>query len=214
MNSTPQINHHQSPNPGVNPFARALAEARGAQGSGDDFSQLNANRSPQPSDGFSNETSGMNPEEQQRLQAEKMRRERLRQQLHRQVNPVENRDVFNAREAQVKKQIDEIRYELKLLSKEVVTFEKDIDMTLMANVAEPGQAGTYYFNFFQKLREFIALLRKKIHSARTWATTMNSKKKKKGKNSPGLEIGGKQHEQTATVFDRMHHERSTVYSGS
>jgi hypothetical protein len=216
MNSTQQNNHHQSSAPGVNPFARALAEARGAQGSGSDFSQLNSNvnRSPQLGNGFLNESSSMNEAEQQRIQAEKMRHERLRAQLHRQVNPVEATDVFNAREAQVKKQIDEIRYELKLLNKEVEAFSKDIEMTVMANVAAPGQTGTYYFNFFQKLREFIILLRKKIHSARTWATTMNSKKKKKGKNAPGLEIGGQQHEQTTTVFDRMHHERSTVYSGS
>jgi hypothetical protein len=169
--------------------------------------------------GFGSDTGDMNQmseaqmREQQRLREEKQRRERLRQQLHRQVNPVETTDIFNAREAQVKKQIDNLRYELRMLSQEIVEFHKEVDITIMSNVPSPGQEGKYYITFFEKLRAFIQMLRQQIHSARTWATTFNQKKKKK-QGKKGMEISGQQYEQTATIFDQMHHERSTQYSGS
>ena len=200
---------------GVNPFARALAEARGSQHSDPNFADPSS--SANPYNPFLNEnefgTPIQDPAEQQRQLLEQQRRERLREQLHRQVNPVETHDVFSAREQQVKKQIDEIRYELKLLSHEVKEFHQEIEVSVMANVANPGQDGRYYFVFFQQLKRFIQLLRQKIHSARTWATTAQNKKKRR-KNSVGLEIAGKAYEQTTTVFDHMHHERSTAYAGS
>ncbi len=192
---------------GVNPFARALAEARGNQGLSGEQSEF-APRNPN----LSTSQNLQSLEEQQRLQIEQQKRERLRQQLHRQVNPVEARDVFNAQEERIKKEIDNIRHELKLLSQEVAAFNQDIEISIMSNVADPGLDGKYYLTFFQKLREFIMLLRAKIHSARTWSTAMNSKKKKKGKK--GMEIAGQQYEQTKTVYDHMHHERSNAYSGS
>lgn len=208
----------------LNPFARAMAEARGGQM---DDSVLNSQPAGQHqslpfgngSGALSeNDWGNMNPgsfdmEEMQRREAEKAKRERLRQQLHRQVNPVEARDVFNSRQQQVKKEIEQIRQELKLLGREILAFNKEIDLTLSTNVAEPGDQGKYYLVFFQKLREFIVLLRHKVQSARTWSTAMNSKKRRK-KGAIGLEMKGQQHEQTATLFDQMHHERSTAYSGS
>jgi len=204
MNTSLSQPTRHSPTQGVNPFARALAEARGGQSSEDQFA------SPKNKD---YQNSPLNLDEQQLQQAEKLKRERMRQQRYREINPIEAHDVYNAKQEQVKKEIDSIRYELRMLSKEVVAFEKDVDLTLMSNVAEPGQTGTYFITFFQQLRAWIQLLRAKVHSARTWATTFTSKKRK-SKNTPGMEIGGKNYEQTATIFDMMHHERSTAYSGS
>jgi hypothetical protein len=178
-----------------------LAEARGGQ-SGD--TQPSVQHKPDAS---------FDQDQQQKEQAEKLKREQLRQKLHREINPVEAHDVYNAREQQVKKEIESIRYELRMLSQEVVSFEKEVELTLSTNVAEPGQTGIYFINFFQQLRSLIQLLRQKVHSAHTWATAMSGKKKKMG-NKPGMEISGKSYEQTTTVFDRMHHERSTAYAGS
>lgn len=200
MNNSLHSSTQRTPAPGISPFAQALESARGGQG-GDQFN-----------DGFPSMENGRNSLDEQQRMLDQQKKERLRSQLHRQINPVEQTDIFNAKQAQVKKQIDDIRHELKLLSDEVEAFNKDVQITVMANVATPGTEGKYYFTFFQKLKEFIILLREKIHSARTWATTMSSKKKKR--KGAGMEISGKSHEQTATVFDRMHHERSTVYSGS
>jgi len=201
--SSKTLPNQQSPQPqGVNPFAAALAEARGDR-----------SHSASTTNGYFNESTDLdNYEEQERKSLEKQKRERLRQQLHRQINPVETTDIFNAKQETIKKQIDDIRYELKALSQEIASFNKDIEITLMSTVASPGTEGKYYFSFFQKLREFIRLLREKIHSARTWSSAFQSKQKKR--KGMGMEISGKSHEQTATVFDRMHHERSTQYSGS
>ncbi len=198
MINTNTTAHHSNPG-ATNPFARALAEARGGQSSDDSSG--------------SNMSDQENFSAQENAQKEKMRREQLRQKLHREINPVEAHDVFNAREQQVKKEIESIRYELQQLNAEMKGLEKEIDLTLSSNIASPGQDGTYYMTFFQQLRAFIMLLRQKVNSARTWATTFNSKKRKMGK-SPGMQIGGQSYEQTTTVFDKMHHERSTAYSGS
>ena len=204
MNNQPLHTSSRTPSPGINPFAQALEKARGA--SPDQFGHGMGN------DGHLNEM-GYDQAEEQRKMLEQQRRERLRQTLHRQVNPIEQTDIFNAKQERVKKEIENVRHELKMLAIDISKWEKEIDITIMANTPAPGEEGKYYITFFQKLRAFIMLLRQKISSARTWATTVSSKKKKRRKGA-GLEIGGKQHEQTATVYDRMHHERSTVYSGS
>ncbi len=187
----------------ISPFARALAEAK----AGDQSNAFSSNTS---------RSEQQTPEQmarEQQLQEERQKRERLRQQLHKQVNPVETTDIFSAEKQRVKKEIDEVRKELKLMVQEVAELHAEIDISIMSNVVDPGTEGKYYLSFFQKLRELIKLLRQRIHSARTWATTMQSKKKKKmGKK--GMEISGQQYEQTSTVYDRAHHERSTQYSGS
>jgi hypothetical protein len=100
-----------------------------------------------------------------------------------------------------------------MLAKDVSKFEKEIERTLLTEVVEPGQTGSYFINFFHKLRSFIMLLRQKIKSASTWAKTAQSKKKKKSKQ-PGLQIGGLAHEKTSTIQDMMHHERSSTYGGA
>jgi len=185
----------------TNPFARALAEARGGQSSGDDDFGTNH---------FDQEKFSA----QENIQKENQRREMLRQKLHREINPVEAHDVFNAREQQVKKEIEGLRHDLKQLNLEMKGLEKEIDLTLSTNIASPGIDGTYYLTFFQQLRAFILLLRQKVHSAHTWATAFNGKKRKAGGHAPGMQISGQSYEQTTTVFDKMHHERSSAYSGS
>ena len=184
----------------INPFARALAEAKGGDQS-TSFTQ-----SP-------NRLNDMSPDqmaEQQRMQEEKMKRQRLRETLHRQINPIETTDIYNAEHQRVKKEIEEIRHELELMIGEVAIFRQDVQISIMSNVPDAG-TGKYYISFFQKLKELIKMLRQQIHSAGTWATAMQSKKRKR---KGGMEIGGQQYEQTATIYEQMHHERATQYSGS
>ncbi|CAN5302414.1 hypothetical protein BH10PAT2_BH10PAT2_0380 [soil metagenome] len=200
MNTSLSKPASHSPSNATNPFARALAEARGGQSS-----DSSSGASALDEDKFSTE---------KHLQQEKARREQLKQKLHREVNPVEAHDVFNAREQQVKKEIEGLRYELKQLHVEMKGLEKEIDLTLSTNIASPGQTGTYYISFFEQLRGFIVLLRQKVNSAHTWATAFNSKKRKANGSAPGMQISGQGYEQTTTVFDKMHHERATAYSGS
>lgn len=221
--------------PSVNPFARALAETENTatstntSGSQDDAFAEALARSGGSFGDFQNPASDNNPsgsmpdwwnaqqsEDLQKQQAEAKRQQELqilRKKLHDQVNPVDQTDVFSAREAQVKKQIEEIRAELILMAQEVREFHEEIAITMQTNIAEPGQSGTYFQNFFHQLRQVITLLRQHIHSARTWANQAAAKSHKRPKRG-GLLIQGSQSEQTTTVFDTMHHERSATYGGA
>ena len=205
---------------GVNPFARALAETEKPHGSQqDNTNPLNPFSEALARSGgsFGDESGFQNPDWQQQ-QLENLEKQRkkdaLRKKLHDQVNPVDMTAVYDAREKEVKKEIESLRHELKMLVKDVAKFEKEVELAVMEEIASPGLTGKYYLNFFRNLRSFIMLLRQKIKSARTWATQFHAKQKKKSKGSAGLKIDGAGHEQTKTVFDMMHHERSTVYSGN
>lgn len=200
----------------VNPFAAALAET-----------EKHSVRDPQPlntnpfSDALSRTGGSLPPFDQQRMleqqqteAREQQRKEMLRKRLHDQINPVETIDVFSARERKVKEEIEKLREELKLLIAEVKVFAREIDLETQKAVVDPGMQGKYHLNFFQQLRLFIMLLRKRIRSAGTWATQLNGKKKKRrSKTGPGLEMAGAGHEKTSTVHDMMHNERSSMYSG-
>ena len=207
----------------VNPFARALAEMEKSGEQSPNSSKLSgldafrdALKQPRSADGGNSMNNGFGDMQsadfmkRQQEEAEKQqKREALRKKLHDQVNPVETQALFDAREKQVKEQINSLRYELKMLAVEVKEFTKEVDLTLATNIAEPGQTGSYYLNFFQQLRTFIMLLRQKIKSARTWMNTAQGKKSKQG-----MQIKGQQYQKTATVQNMMHHERSSSYAGA
>ncbi len=205
-----------------NPFARALAESEKAaysdnknpSNNNQDLSEAFARTGGQFPD-FGNQNSPDFLAQQQAELAEKQKREVLRKKLHDQINPVDAKDVFSAREKQVAREIDELRKELRLLVGDVAKFEKEVELTLMTEVVDPGQQGKYFLAFFQQLRAFIMLLRQKIKSARTWSSAFSQKsKKKKGRKTGGMVVEGLSHEKTTTVQDQMHHERSNSYGGS
>lgn len=208
----------------TNPFARALADTEREQSltgvhPNADNTNLFRDALAKTGGNFGDTLDPYNQVDAAKQQAEaekKAKKERMRQELHRQINPVETTDVFNAREQQVKEEINKLRYDLKMLAQDVAKFDKQVELTLMTEIAEPGQDGTYYLTFFQKLRSFIMLLRQKISSARTWATQLNTKKGKKkaaGHGSVGMMIQGLSYEQTTTVQNMQHHERAAMYSG-
>jgi hypothetical protein len=217
-----------------NPLARAMAETEQSLGRGGDQNhQLHDNTKlfsdalsktggsfdfdnfPQNADNSQSAFDQSADWEQQQLEWQnQQKKEALHKKLHDQINPVDLVDVYNAKENQVKKEIDELRKELQLLVQDVKKFDKQVEVTLMTAVGHPGQEGKYYITFFQKLRSFIMLLRQKIKSASTWATQLNGKKKKKaGHFNTGMVIDGAGYEKTSTVQDMMHHERSNAYSG-
>lgn len=207
--------HGQSPSArpqpaGVNPFARALAEARGAIG-GEDGSQFNANSQSSETTPQSQEV--FNPAEKQRQLLEQQRRERMRQQLHQDVNRLNQKDVYDAKRQQAKQEVEQIRGELQQLMKglnnEVEGLAKDIDIALMGEVVEVGETAKGAKGYFAKVKEFILLLQQKVHSARTWATTLSGKQSKQA----GLNFKAKGHGQTKNVWDTMHHERQIARAG-
>lgn len=198
-----------------NPFAKALAEMESASGNDSKPQESNIFSDTLAKTGGSAFDTQVDQEEQLRQQEEelkeKQKKEALRKKLHDQVNPVDQIKIFDAREKQVKQEIDKLRQELKFLVKEVGEFHKEIEVSLLTEVVHPGQEGKYYLNFFQQLRAFIMLLRQKIKSARTWSQQMHAKsKKKKKRQGPGMPGGA---QETKAVHDMMHHERSNAFSG-
>jgi hypothetical protein len=112
--------------------------------------------------------------------------EQKRLELHKKINPVDAKDIFNAREEATKKKIDTIRKDLKNLALEIKKFHKEIDITLMGRVTNTGLDGIGDENFFDQLRSFIILLTQRVRSARTWAKQANAKKKKMARHAKGL----------------------------
>lgn len=193
------------PATGLNPFSEALARVGGSQMA--ELGNLDQNLSP------------AELEKQQQELIKKQKKEALRQKLHKEINPVDLSDLYSAQEQRTKKQLEEVRKELRLFAVEVTKFYKEVDIATFQEVVNPGQSGAGLRAYFDKLREFIKLLRQKVHSARTWLNTQTAKSKKKQANGAkrktgaGIEISGQSHEQTKAVFDQMHHEQSSSYTG-
>ncbi len=198
-------------------FSEAMARAGGNFGPTPTNAPQDAQ--PQGQDNFDRYSQAMNQQaEQQRMMEEQKKAQEkaaLRKKLHDQINPVNSYDVFSARQEEVARTLNETRQEIKALAQEIDKLNRDVTLAMDQVIVAPGTDGAYYVSFLQKLRNFIMLLRQKVKSASAWAQQAQSKKakQKKGK-TPGLEVSGQQHEQAKTVFDMMHHERSSTYSGS
>jgi len=193
-----------------NPFARALAETEKRSGGKDNLKQAEKELTD---NGDLNKSVGDKDVDTFRQEQEaELKKRQMREKLHRKVNPVEQTDIFNAREAKVKKELEEVRKELKLLAAEFSKFYKEIDITLEQNIAHPGQEGIYHKNFFQKLKAFIMLLRQKVRSARTWARQAKAKKKKQqARKGRGLDMKGNAGQE---VHNMLNPERFNAYSGA
>lgn len=222
----------------ASPFAKALAEterplgepAAAATGQNDLLREAMARANANPSANQNQEASNQQPdindqfnplanqilnEQNQAELIKKQKKEALRRRLHDQINPTETHSVFDGQAQRTKEELEKTRHELKQLAREIEAFRKDIGIELDKELREPGFTGDYYVSFFEKLRSFIMLLRQKVKSARTWSQQMQAKQaKKKRKKTPGMVIDGAGHEQTKTVFDIMHQERSSTYGGS
>lgn len=205
---------------GINPFAKALIE-HGSRSDQEEkgkaerqlFSEALARTGGNLGKTDSNQQPSIADFEKQQQEFQKQQeQEVLRKKLHDKVNPVDNHDVFEARRERELKEIDQLRKEVALLMADIGSLQKEAEVTLMTQVVDPGESGSYFKNFFLKLRSFIMLLRQKVKSARTWAKQMNSRKKKMAKKRGGGMVVDSQ--ETKFVQDTMHHEKATAYSGS
>jgi len=220
VNLTPPGNSNKKSQNSVNPFARALAESeKGAY----------ANKNPQLDEqnnlfGEALARAGgqipqeRNPQEVKRQQDDLIKEQKkaeLRKKLHDQVNPVDQEEVFSANKERTKKELEEVRKELKVLASEISKFYKEVDIQTTQEVASPGITGLGLKSYFQKLKTFIILLTQKVRSARTWMKQQQSKQKQMQarKIKGGIAIGSGKTQESKAVFDMMHHERSNAYSG-
>lgn len=218
-NLTPPGNSSKKAQSASNPFARALAESeKGA------FAGKNQDQKKNPLGEALAKTGGQIPKdkspqdlkkEEAKLKKEQKKAE-LRKKLHDQVNPVDQKDIFSANAERTKKELEEVRKELKNLASEISKFYKEVDIQTTQAVVPQGSEGTGMKSYFQKLKAFIILLTQKVRSARTWMKHHNAKQKKKigRKVKGGIDAGGGKTQESKAVFDMMHHERSTAYSGA
>lgn len=185
MNSFGQNNKQSKQQTGkMNPFASALVESeKKSSQSNEEKSENNSQIADLLSKGnltdFNNEEFLEN-EREEFLQ--KQKKEALKKKLHDKVNPVDTHELFKAKEEQNKKELEQVRNELKLLIAEIKGLNQDIENAVTQDVSSPGtEDAAYYTNFFHQLRALIMLLRQKVKSARSWAQQMNAKgRKKKG----------------------------------
>ncbi len=147
-----------------------------------------------------------NPDQEkiQKEQLEQAEYEKQRLELHKKINPVDQRDVFNAQEEATKKKIDTIKSQLRKLAREVKKLHKTVDITLMGE-SKPGLEGVGEENFLKKLETIIKELIKRVRSARqslAWQNTAKAKQKKKVRRGKGLGkemMSSKGHEQRQAI---------------
>lgn len=217
---TPPGNSNQKSQQANNPFARALAETEKGTYSG---KNEKSNQDANPFSETLAKTGGQIPEnsdpkelkKQQDQLAKEKKKSELRKKLHDRVNPVDQAEIFSANKERTKKELEEVRKELKVLASEISKFYKEVDIQTTQTVTSQGTTGLGLKSYFQKLKAFIMLLTQKVKSARTWMKQQQIKKKRmqarKIKGGMSLDGGGAQ--ESKAVFDMIHHERKSSYSG-
>ncbi|HKZ34580.1 MAG TPA: DUF5660 family protein [Patescibacteria group bacterium] len=84
--------------------------------------------------------------------------------------------VFSRKQEEIKTQIEAIQEELKKLVGEAVGLAQEVEMAVEQSIVDPG---VYHLNFFDKLRQTLILLRKKVADSHTWMHTVNSRSKQR-----------------------------------
>ena len=112
----------------------------------------------------------------------------LRRQSERlQQNRYQEQVIFNQRNQESQNQIKNLQSEIKNLVSSVKNFDQEIEKAV-ENI--PEQAGIYHFNFLEKLKEAVVLLRKRVDEASSWLEVFNQKSAKKHGYWSGVKKSG------------------------
>ena len=84
--------------------------------------------------------------------------------------------VWSKEQQKIAFQIKTIQEELKKLVNETEGLGREIETAAVQAIVEPG---TYHLNFFERLKELIKLIRKKVRESKTWLAEWNGYCKKK-----------------------------------
>lgn len=105
-------------------------------------------------------------------------REQFRQRLNREFFKIrqEERLVFKQEEQKTRLQIKAIQEELKKLAESTKDLAKEVEI---ASKLEPVEPGVYHLNFFDRLKQTIVTLRKKIEDSATWLSLFNQRAKRR-----------------------------------
>jgi len=74
--------------------------------------------------------------------------------------------IFNRRQEEVNKKIEEIKIELRRISETLGVIDNSVKTVIAQEEVNPG---TYHLNFFERLLVFLQHMRKRVTEARNWA---------------------------------------------
>lgn len=105
-------------------------------------------------------------------------REQFRQRLNREFFRVrqEERLVFKQEEQKTRLQIKAIQEELKKLAESTKDLAREVEI---ASKLEPVEPGVYHLNFFERLKQTIVTLRKRIEDSASWLALFNQRAKRR-----------------------------------
>ncbi len=181
-----------------NSFARALAEMERSRGGHMSDENLAAD--------------GTDVSEPQAKDLEEQaKKQRLRKEMHAKVNPAEQSAVFDAREKQVKRELEQIRAALKKrVEKRRRPSNRPIDIAVEKRVVNPGQQGTYDKGFLDHIKSGLSLLLQQAKSADVWRQRAEARKAKQ-RRKRGLNFEGNAGKAT---HEMLNPERFNAYSGA
>ncbi len=120
-----------------------------------------------------NETIDLN-----KIRSQETPRERKRLQFSQEFADLRRQEklIFTRKEQETKLQIKAIQEELKKLAESTEGLAQEVKVATMQIPAEPG---VYHLTFLERLRQFIALFRKRIEESRSWLSLANQRAKKR-----------------------------------
>ncbi|MCH7951489.1 hypothetical protein IH980_01955 [Patescibacteria group bacterium] len=121
----------------------------------------------------------LRPDESLNLEAEIRRRAEeasRRERSHFEHRSRKEKLVYSRKQEEITAQIKAIQEELKKLIEEASGLAQEIEVAVQQVVVDPG---VYHINFFDKLRQMIILLRKKVADSKTWMHTANARAKQR-----------------------------------
>jgi hypothetical protein len=209
--STPKLN---------NAFARALAtekeqslnsgSANPTIDSSNLFSQALAKTGGNLSPDFMKSINEQDWLSQQKEQKAEQHKEIHRQQRHREINQLDYVEVLNRQKSQDLAEIEQIKVEILNIIEQVKVLADDAHNTLLTQVTDTGERGSYFKVFFANLRNYIMLIRQRVKSGSAW---LHQSTQKSSKAKKGMQIAGRGHQKTSTIQNMMHHERNSSYFG-
>ncbi len=146
--------------PATQDFVNALAGGPGNLGRGSSGSEVSQNQ-----DYWKRE----------QIDQEELERQQLRRLRHQELTAT---PIYDRHSEEVKSQIEALRKELQALAKDLGSMASSTLKAIDEEVANPG---TYHLNFFEKLRQFIILLRKQINDSQNWLELAYARKAAKSR---------------------------------
>jgi hypothetical protein len=113
-----------------------------------------------------------------KIRSQETRRERKRFQFTQEFADLRRQEkmIFTRKEQQTKLQIKAIQEELKKLAESTESLAQEVKVATMQVSVEPG---VYHLAFLERLRQFIALFRKRIEESRSWLSLANQRAKRR-----------------------------------